>query len=89
MAVIHPGVFSVVKRFPEQRAVIMRRFKDSESFQALCEDYKQCSDALQYWSQVDSDKSLLQKAEYKELLQSLEFEILHYVQGGRIKPEEG
>ncbi|MGW8195481.1 MAG: hypothetical protein ACWGOX_14580 [Desulforhopalus sp.] len=82
MAVIHPGIFQVLKRFPEQKEEIFKCFSDSDSFRSLCEDYKQCSEALQFWSRVGSAESLLRKSEYEELLQSLELEILLYVQGG-------
>lgn len=79
MAVIHPGIFLVMKRFPDRREEIVRCFYDSESFQTLCEDYKQCSHALQFWSRADSAKSIQRKTEYEEMLQSLEFEILQYL----------
>ena len=89
MAVVHPSVFQVMKRFPEQRGIIVRRYSGSESFRALCDDYKQCSDALQFWNCLGSNESSLRQAEYEELLQSLESEILLYMQGGRLKSEEG
>ena len=87
MAVIHPSIFQVMKRFPEQRGEIAKCFHDSESFQSLCEDYKQCSQALQFWSRVDSAESMQRKAEYKELFRSLEFEILQYLLTNRLKYE--
>ena len=85
MAVIHPSIFQVMKRFPDRRPEIVRCFNDSESFQVLCEDYKQCSQALQFWSRADSAKSMQRKAEYEELFRSLEFEILQYLLPDRQK----
>lgn len=88
MAVIHPNIFQVMKRFPEQRREIAQCFHDSESFQSLCEDYKQCNQALQFWSRVNSAESMQRKAEYKELFQSLEFEILLYLRTDCLKDED-
>ena len=89
MAVIYPGIFQVLKRFPEQREEIVKCFNDNDFFPALCQDYKQCSEALQFWSRKDSDESLQRKAEYEELLHSLEVEILQYVKNGLLINEDG
>lgn len=89
MAVIHPGVFLVMKRFPEKREAVVRCFNNSESFQVICEDYKQCSEALQFWSRIDSNNSLQRKAEYEELLRSLENEIFQYLNNSSRKHEDG
>lgn len=87
MAVIHPSIFQVMKRFPDKREGIVRCFHDSESFKALCEDYKQCGQALQFWSRADSAESMQRKVEYKELFCSLEFEILQYLLTDRLRNE--
>lgn len=88
MTVIHPSIFHVMKRFPEQRGEIVKRFDGSEAFQVLCEDYKQCSQALQFWSHVDSAESIWIEAEYKELFRSLESEIRQYLLTDRLKYED-
>jgi hypothetical protein len=88
MSVIHPSIFQVMRRFPEQRKEIVKCFNRSDSFRVICEDYKQCSKALHFWSQVDSEESVLRQAEYEELLQSLECEILLFVRkSGLIRVE--
>ncbi len=89
MAVIHPGVFFVMKRFPERRGEIVKCFNSSKSFQVICEDYKQCSEALQFWNEMDFDASIQRKAEYEELLHSLENEIFQYVNNSCLKHEGG
>ena len=88
MSVIHPSIFQVIHRFPEQRKEIVNCFNRSESFRVICEDYKQCSEALHFWSQVDSEESVLRKTEYEELLQSLECEILLFVRNSGLIHKE-
>ena len=88
MTVIHPSIFHVMKRFPGQRGEIVKRFHGSESFQVLCEDYKQCSQALQFWSRVDSAESMRIESEYTELFRSLECEILQHLLADRLNYED-
>lgn len=57
----------------------MKRFNTSESFQALCDDNRKCSRALQFWSSINSDESAVRKAEYEELLFSLERDFQLYL----------
>lgn len=88
MVVIQPSIFQVLARFPEQRERVVMCFSSSESFRGMCEDYKQCRKALLFWSRIDSDEAILRKAEYKELLKSLECEILLFVKGSGLIREK-
>ena len=67
-------------RFPEHREFIGRLYRTSESFQTLCDDYRECLGL----HQSCSDSIAQEAAAYREdlaLLQSeLEEEILEYVE---------
>ena len=76
MPVIHTNMFLVIKRFPDRKDIIKRLFKESENFKAVCEDYRKCSEALHHWDRSDSEESSVRRAEYSDLLQELEAEIL-------------
>lgn len=75
MTVIHPSLFKVIKRFPERRDEIRHLLDHSEVFRNMCEDYRQCKEAILYWSDQGSEESLVRTSEYMELLQDLETEI--------------
>ena len=76
MKVIQTGLFSVLKRFPEHKDNVKRLFKESESFQTMCEDYLKCAKALDHWNQSGMDIAPLRRIEYTDLVQELEGEIL-------------
>ena len=75
MTVIQKGLFPVMERFPNHTDAVKRLFRESETFQTLCEDYIRCVEALRYWNQVESEKALARREEYGALLQDLEAEI--------------
>jgi len=76
MNVIQTGLFSILKRFPEHQNAAKRLFKESESFQTMCEDYLKCAKALDHWNQSGMDIAPLRRMEYTDLMQELEEEIL-------------
>ena len=76
MKVIQTGLVYVLKRFPEHKDAVKLLFRESENFQTLCDDYRKCSKALQYWNQSDSEEASLRRDEYSNLLQGLDAEIL-------------
>ena len=76
MTVIQPSLFSLFERFPDRKETVKALFKDSESFQTLCEDYLKCAEALQYWNQSLKEDASLRRREYEALLRELEEEIL-------------
>jgi len=76
MPVIQTSVFTVVKRFPDCKDTVKQLFKESETFQSMCEDYHRCAEALRHWSQSASEEAPARREEYAGLLQDLEAEIL-------------
>ena len=76
MAVIRPGLFAVIERFPRRKDDVRELFKKNDSFQTLCEDYWKCAEALQYWKQSTSEEAITRRKEYTKLLRDLESEIL-------------
>ena len=81
MAVVHPSIFQVIRRFPERREEILQLYHSSELFRTTCRDYRKCKEALLYWSSLGSEVSSARRAEYGELLHSLESEIIYYLSG--------
>lgn len=75
MTVIKSSVFHVLEKFPEQCEDIKRLFKESLEFQTMCNDYRQCAEALQYWNQSDDKHAPARKQEYALLLKELVDEI--------------
>jgi len=73
--VIRTGLFSILKRFPQQQDAAKRLFRESESFQTMCEDYLKCVKALDHWNQSEIDIAPLRRTEYTGLMQELEEEI--------------
>lgn len=79
MTVIQPSLFILLERFPERKETIVALFKNNESFRTLCEDYRQCGEALQHWIQSLDEDAPVRMQEYEALLQDLEEEISHNV----------
>jgi hypothetical protein len=70
----------ILKRFPEARAALQRLFRDSPSFQSLCEDYRDCQAALQYWEQSTSGEAPALAGAYAQLLRELEQEVSQFLE---------
>jgi hypothetical protein len=83
MTVITTSVFNVVKRFPYRKDAVKRLFNKSETFQAICEDYRKCAVALEHWKYSTSEEAPARREEYATLLQDLEAEILQSLNGVR------
>ena len=77
MEVIQTSVFSVLKRFPDRKDSIKDLFRKSETFQILCEDYRQCIVALKHWDASQSEEAQARGTEYSALMEELEQEILN------------
>jgi hypothetical protein len=69
----------VLEKFPEATARIRELFQQSPSFQSLCEDYRDCLTAWQYWRQAASEEAQTLCQSYAELLQELEQEVRQYL----------
>ena len=70
----------VLAKFPEAAVRIQELFQQSSSFQSLCEDYRDCLGAWQYWRQAASDEAPALYQSFTELLQELEQEIRQYLE---------
>ena len=57
MPVIQTSVFTVVKRFPDRKDTVKQLFKESETFQSVCEDYRRCAEALRHWNESASEEA--------------------------------
>ena len=71
---------SVLEKFPEGAARIRELFLRSPSFQSLCEDYRDCLVAWQYWRQAASEEAPVLYQSYGELLRELEQEVRQYLE---------
>lgn len=79
MAVIHPSIFEIIQKFPEQRDHIISLYNNSHTFRSMSEDFRKCKDAYKHWSQSDSEISRQRSEEYRELLDNLGSEISQYI----------
>jgi hypothetical protein len=84
IAAIEATLAPVLEKFPEAGTKIRRLFQQSPSFQSLCEDYRDCLAAWQYWGQAASEEAPSLSQSYTELLQELEQEVQEYLQGEEI-----
>ena len=80
MAEIYPDIFWVIKRFPGKKDVIVTSYHTSQIFRNMCMDYQQCRDAVRYWSISKNSQALARRDEYEQLLQSLVYEIIDFIQ---------
>ena len=85
MAVIHPSIFEIIQRFPEQRDDMISLHNHSHTFRSMCEDFRKCKDAYKHWSQSESEISRQRSEEYRELLENLGSEISQYLTENPIK----
>jgi hypothetical protein len=75
MTVIKSSVFHVLEKFPDRAGDIKRLYKESPEFQTICEDYRQCAEALHHWNQSNEKEAPTRRQEYEQLLQELMDEI--------------
>lgn len=75
MTVIKISLFHVLEKFPDSGEYIKQLFKESRDFQIMCEDYRQCAEALQHWNQSNDKSAPVRRKEYASLLQELADEI--------------
>ena len=79
MSVIQTSVFTVVKRFPDRKEAVKRLFRESDTFQTVCEDYRRCVEALRHWNQSASEVAPARREEYVALLKDTEAEVLQFL----------
>ena len=66
--------------FAGREKLIERVFGESASFRTLCEDYRQCNDALQRFEVRSSVESVPRSQEYADLLVELGSEIQNWLE---------
>ena len=76
MPVVQTSLSTVLTRFPDHKETIKRLFKEKETFQSLCEDYRRCAKALKYWNQSVTEEAPGRREEYEMLIRDLADEIL-------------
>jgi hypothetical protein len=86
MTVIQQSLFILFDRFPERKETIKALLKNNESFRTLCEDYRRCTDTLQYWNESLDEDAPARMREYEALLRELEEEILQNVNESKVGP---
>jgi len=75
MTVIKSSVFKVLETFPGHSDDIKRLFRENREFHSICEDYRQCTEALNHWSQSNEKEAPNRRQEYALLRQELMDEI--------------
>jgi hypothetical protein len=75
MTVIHPGLFLILRRFPDHKDALRQMHRTSESFQSTCHNYQKCTEALHYWTKSSRSEAPDRNREYKMLLHELETEV--------------
>jgi hypothetical protein len=73
------GLSLIMERFPEERQAVCRFFRESRSFQSLCNDYQECLAELENWQQSTSEEAPAWRDEYAQLLRALEQEVRQYL----------
>lgn len=81
MTVIKSGVVHVLEQFPARAGEIKRLYKASQDFQTVCDDYRQCAEALHHWNQSHAKEATARRDEYEQLFQELTDEICLYLNG--------
>ena len=71
---------AVLEKFPVAALGIRELFLRSPSFQSLCEDYRDCVAAWEYWRQATSEEAPALCQSYAELLQELEQDVRQYLE---------
>ena len=75
MAVIHSGLFLILKRFPDHKDDLLEMYRSSASFQSVCANYQECLEALRYWAESEDEIAPERHREYQALLHELEEDI--------------
>ena len=75
MSVIKTSLFHLLEQFPDRGEDIKQLLKESREFQSMCEDYRQCAEALRHWNRSNEKDAPARRQEYELLLQELVDEI--------------
>ena len=75
MTVTSIHLHKAMKRFSENRETVEKLWRESESFATLMEDYAECAEAVQRWTESSLPDAHRRQEEYTALLRELEAEI--------------
>jgi hypothetical protein len=70
----------ITARFAGQDLLIERVYRHDASFRSLCEDYRDCVDAIDRLRKEDSTIAATRREEYTELLEELGCEIRDWLE---------
>ena len=79
MTVIPIHLRKAMRSFTEHRETLEKLCRESESFATLIEDYAECAEAVQRWTESPLPDAPQRQEEYTALLQELEAEITERV----------
>ena len=79
MTIIKSSVLHVLEKFPDRVGDIKRLYKQNQEFQTVCDDYRQCAEALHHWNQSHEKEAPIRRQEYAQLFQELVDEISFYL----------
>ena len=75
----------IFAQFPDRKDTVKHLFRESETFQSVCEDYRRCAEAMQHWNQSASVETPARREEYAALLRDLELETLQDLKESEIQ----
>jgi hypothetical protein len=70
----------ITARFAGQDLLIERAYRHDATFRSLCEDYRDCADAIERLRKEDSTIAATRREEYTELLEELGCEIRDWLE---------
>ena len=70
----------ITTRFGGRDLLIERAYRHDASFRSLCEDYRDCTDAIERLRKEDSTIAAVRREEYTELLEELGGEIRDWLE---------
>ena len=78
---IPPILIRVIKHFPEHKKILETLYRQNESFRSLCEDFRDCVQAMEFWCKSPSENKNAPALceEYKDLCAELEDEITKWL----------
>lgn len=72
---------SLINRcFAGSEMLIARAFRENAVFRSLCEDYRECAEALERWKNSESENAAERQKEYAEMLVELEHDIKDWLE---------
>src|SRR5262245_30563230 len=73
------GLARLMLRWPERRAIWLRKAGEDDQFGELCEAYEAACSALEFWSRSDAPIPAARIAEYRALVSETEADIFEMI----------